>query len=355
MIIINKIISNSIIIISALSLTLILIKIYLKLSSRWEKPFDYPDEKKHSIHKNPVVTSGGIVIFLTIFLFSVSYFLIKKEFELRIFFTWFIFIISAVFGLFDDIYNIRARYKLMFQIFLGILIYLNFKPVLVDIGLIWIPMMRSGVFFTIFYTLLVINSLNFIDGLDGLLAGYLFVYILFALFIYSPSVTLHFHLIVWASILLGFLFFNLYPAKIFLGNSGSNVLGVFLVMNSLRLGSLGGGVYNVYPTLILLSLPITDLTGAFFRRIFNRKSPFYPDKEHLHHKLLNKFKKPRIVFFYFILIESILGVIAYTTRNMNEYIKVSVYGLLFITYIFTLIFILLKKTTCEYNQKDQSH
>ncbi len=350
----NKIILfNSTIIISALILTLILIKIYLSLTKRWKNLLDDPYDKEHSIHKNPIVTSGGIVIFLTIFLFSFFYFLFRKNFEYRVFLTWLTFLMGAVFGLFDDIYNIKVRYKLVFQVILGIIIYLNFKPVLVDIGPVRIPMLKSGVFFTIFYTILVINSLNFIDGMDGLLAGYVFIYIIFGLFIYSPSATLHFHLIVWASALLSFLFFNFYPAKIFLGNSGSNVLGAFIIMNSLRLGNLGGGFYNVYPTLILLSLPITDLTGAFFRRIFKGKSPFYPDKEHLHHHMLEKFKNPRIVFYIFSMIEFLLGIIAYITFDKPQYIKILTYCFLFVIYILILIFVFLKKPTCEYNQKAQ--
>lgn len=353
--IINNIFSNLFIIISAISLTLLLTKIYLKLSHRWEHLFDSPEDKEHAIHRNSVATSGGVIIFFTIFLYSFSFFLRKNIFEYTTVLTWSTYLFAAIFGLFDDIYNIKVRYKLLFQIFLGILVYINFRPVLVDIGLVKISMLKTGIFFTIFYTILVINALNFIDGMDGFLAGYIFIYIVFALLIYNPFFILYFHLIVWGATLLGFLFYNFHPAKIFLGNSGSNVLGLFIVMNSLRLGNLGSGNYDVYSTLIILSIPITDITGAFFRRILRGKSPFYPDKEHLHHKMLNKFKNTRTVFYIFIMIEIILGIIAYITKDRSHFVKILTYIFLFLVYILILIFVFFKKPICEYNQKDQKY
>jgi len=216
-------------------------------------------------------------------------------------------------------------------------------------------MAKTGLFYTIFYTILVMNALNFIDGLDGILASFVFLYIFFGFIIYNPSQTLSFHLLVWGSSILGFLFYNFHPARIFLGNSGSNLLGAFIVVTSLRLGSSGENLYKVYPTLILLALPITDLTGAFFRRVLKGKSPFYPDTEHLHHQMLKKFKDVKYVFLIFIIIESILGIIAYSTKDSSRLIKSLVYLFLFIIYIFTLFSLWFKKSTSECNRKDLSH
>jgi UDP-GlcNAc:undecaprenyl-phosphate GlcNAc-1-phosphate transferase len=160
--------------------------------------------------------------------------------------------------------------------------------------------------FTVFWILGMINAINFIDGLDGLAAGVVAISSLsFFAYSYELSVVHHFDrataptllAAVLAGACIGFLPHNFNPAKIFMGDSGSMLLGLVFSAATVSLtGQLDPnalGYYGLVPTLLplllplaLLAIPLGDLVLAIVRRSRAGQAPWAPDKQHLHHRLL---------------------------------------------------------------------
>ena len=216
-------------------------------------------------------------------------------------------------GIIDDRYELDSLTKLAGQVLAtGIMVTLGGVQV-GQIGLPWAD--RSTFVFgsdlaipvTILFTLLTINALNFIDGLDGLAAG-VTVIAATAFFVYSyhlgqggftnivsPATLLA---AVLAGTCAGFLPHNFYPARVFMGDSGSMVLGLVLSAASITATTSTdpqvylnafGSLPLLLPLLIplsVLALPLIDLLLAVLRRVRRLRSPFAPDKQHLHHRLL---------------------------------------------------------------------
>lgn len=166
---------------------------------------------------------------------------------------------------------------------------------------------ETAVPLTVLLTVVLVNAMNFIDGLDGLAAGVAAIAAL-ATFTYSYqiAVTNHFYratpaaliAAVTAGVCVGFLPHNFNPARLFMGDSGSMLLGLLLaasmtsVTGQVSYGGIAGGA-NALPSLIplavplaVLAVPFVDLALAVIRRTRAGRSPFTPDKMHLHHRLL---------------------------------------------------------------------
>jgi len=141
---------------------------------------------------------------------------------------------------------------------------------------------------TVFFLVGVTNAINLADGLDGLAGGTTFL-CLGALAILSHSsgqlVTAALSL-AFAGAILGFLRFNTFPASIFMGDAGSQLLGYAVGALSLRATQSGTSAVSAATPLLLLALPIMDTLSVMVQRISEGRSPFSPDKNHIHHKLL---------------------------------------------------------------------
>ena len=154
--------------------------------------------------------------------------------------------------------------------------------------------------FTMFWIIGMINTLNFIDGLDGLATGIstIAAFVLFGLG-FGIGGDLFFGsllAIILAGVTIGFLPFNYYPAKIFLGDSGAMFLGFMIGVISILSRA------KVATTLLVLGFPILDLAWVALRRLVQRKSPFKPDRGHLHHRLLDAGLSQRqaVMLLYFV-------------------------------------------------------
>ena len=218
-------------------------------------------------------------------------------------------IICAV-GVIDDKYELDSLTKLAGQVLAtGLMVTLGgVQLAYFPIGSTTVSLGRDlAIPVTIVLALLTINAMNFIDGLDGLAAG-VTVIAASAFFVFSYHLAQdHFTDVTAAPILLsaalagtcaGFLPHNFWPARIFMGDSGSMVVGLVLsaaatssttsadpqAFNS-ALGSLPLALPLLIP-LAVLALPFVDLLLAVIRRVARRRSPFAPDKQHLHHRLL---------------------------------------------------------------------
>jgi UDP-GlcNAc:undecaprenyl-phosphate GlcNAc-1-phosphate transferase len=200
--------------------------------------------------------------------------------------------LAALIGLVDDVLNLRARWQLASQLVLAIGAVLlgitidsianPFGPGQISLDGVW------GVAFTIFWITGMINSINWIDGLDGLSSG-IGLIAAFTLGLISLTVgaglfgqpyvaLLCFAL---AGALLGFLRWNFHPASIFVGTSGVMVIGYALAVLSI-LGSA-----KVVVALLVLGVPIIDTFWNIVRRLASGSSPFTPDRGHVHHRLMD--------------------------------------------------------------------
>lgn len=267
--------------------------------------------RDRDIHTKPTPRWGGVAMWLSIsftFILASKLPLVGRSFghEAQGIFLAATFIVLL--GLLDDRFQLDALTKLAGQaLAAGILL-------LFGIQILWIPFSNGllflppsiGQLLTVVLVIVVINSVNFIDGLDGLASGVVAIAALaFFVFAYALSVVYGFDragapstitaVIIGAC--LGFLPHNVYPAKIFMGDSGSMLLGLLLSTAAITLTGqvdpnaisdqkLGPTFLPLLLPFAVLAIPLADLIMAIIRRLRAGKSPFAPDKEHLHHRVL---------------------------------------------------------------------
>ncbi len=198
-------------------------------------------------------------------------------------------LIAAAIGFIDDARQIRARWQLLGQVGIalvavgcGVQIDAIANPVgpgLIQLGEIF------AVAFSVLWIVGMINSINFIDGLDGLSSGItLIAAATLGLISLTTDLRQPFIAILCfalAGALLGFLRWNFHPASIFLGTSGVMFIGYTLAVLSIL------GTAKVAVALLVLGVPIIDTFWIIVRRLANRRSPFTPDRGHVHHRLLD--------------------------------------------------------------------
>lgn len=253
---------------------------------------DIPDEKRH-IHKAPTPRMGGLAIFLG-FLLSV---LVFANITTQVRGILIGAILIVVVGAIDDVLNLNAWLKFGVQIIAaviavlsGVLINVVSNPLLITsgqaltIGVLSVPV-------TILWIVGVTNSVNLIDGLDGLACGVSTIASLsmlaVSMLVSDANSNVAIILAALCGACLGFLPFNLNPAKIFMGDTGALLLGYILATVSVI------GMFKFYAiiTFILpvlaLAVPLLDTVFAFTRRMLNGQSPFTADRGHFHHRLLD--------------------------------------------------------------------
>jgi UDP-GlcNAc:undecaprenyl-phosphate GlcNAc-1-phosphate transferase len=197
--------------------------------------------------------------------------------------------LAATLGAIDDLFDLRARWQLAGQVGLAVLavalgITIDFVANPFGEGVIRFGLLFS-VGLTIFWIVGMINSINWIDGLDGLSSGIALIAVV-TLGLISLTTQIAQPLIAvlcfaLAGALLGFLRWNFHPATIFLGTSGVQFVGYTLAILSI-LGSA-----KVAVALLVLGVPIIDTFWIIVRRVAEGRSPFSPDRSHIHHRLLD--------------------------------------------------------------------
>ncbi len=284
-------------------------KYYLK-----NKIFDAINER--SSHNVLATRSGGIAIFLTLFLSAIYYYF----YEVEIFDYSLIIPLSLllVVGLYDDIYTVDFKLKLLFQIITAKILIDNGFIIDNFHGFLGIEDLNRIIaqLFSVFIIVAIINSINFIDGIDGLAALVVSLFIVsYEFFSMYDTTYNNLSLIIVASIL-PFLYFNIFSKnKVFLGDSGSLFLGgvvSIMVLNILSNDYVIKEEYDVNKILYVISIlsyPIIDIIRVFCLRIFNGKSPFQADKNHIHHILLDKFKSHIRTSFFIISVSLIITIL----------------------------------------------
>ncbi len=251
---------------------------------------DEPNERK--IHSHPIPRLGGIAIWVSSILAFLSVIMLSY-YPHRSLLSGLFLGSSLIFllGLIDDIYGLEAKFKFTIQItiasivfFLGVKITSIFIPF---IGLVELPAILSFLG-TIAWIVGISNAVNFIDGVDGLAGSVITVSsVTLALIAVAPSDFVSSLIaFILAGSMLGFLTYNFHPAKIFMGDSGA-LFGGFLLATLSILYQMKTPDIKMYVPLLILAVPIIDITFSSLRRILKGTSPFVADSEHIHHKLLH--------------------------------------------------------------------
>lgn len=195
-------------------------------------------------------------------------------------------------GLIDDLRGMRAWVKLAGQVSIAILMYvfefrinLLSNPFGSTIQLTWMSLPA-----TVLWYLAVMNAINLIDGLDGLASGLSLIIslVLFIMALATANSVLGVTSIILAGALIGFLLFNFNPARIFLGDSGSNLVGFLLATFSIMAHVKGQATVALLLPVVALGVPFLDMTLSILRRIASNQPLFSGDRKHIHHLLLQK-------------------------------------------------------------------
>ncbi len=255
-------------------------------------------------HTNKIPVLGGVsiyfVLFFTILVVS-QYLILIIEIERFIQLYYFGFAASILFsvGLIDDVYGLKPRIKLFFQLLASYVLICITDNLIIDsmYGLFGIFKLQPIIScpLTIFIFIVFVNMLNLIDGIDGLASGISIVALAFfgiISFLSNNNVSLILSIAGLGS-LLPFFYYNVYSAKkIFLGDNGSLLLGILLIYLTLDFlsfdttGILLMGNNKILLLMSLFSYPLVDTMRIFIVRILRKKSPFSADKNHIHHHLL---------------------------------------------------------------------
>ena len=319
---------------------------------------DAPTEER-KIHKRSVPTIGGIIIFAgTLFSYALWYSIEDvghydkilqsvREFKLIIATSLILFFV----GVKDDIIGTAPVKKLFAHIIVALILVLMGDIRITSLhgifGVNNIPYWGS-VFLSIFTYVVVVNAFNLIDGVDGLAAGvgFLSCCTFGTWFIFAnefPYAALSFSL---AGALAGFLIFNFSPAKIFMGDSGSLVIGMFVCVLAIRLIEYPILELNKFwihiskPVFAVAALiyPLLDTLRVFIIRALKGHSPFQADRNHLHHKLIDcRFSHAKSV-----LIIYVFTIITIGASLLCYYMKDATLGLitvLFTSFVFLAIVI----------------
>ena len=247
-----------------------------------------------------------------------------------------------VFGIFDDFMDLEWKTQFVFQISVAIVIFIfgirvDYITNLFGDGLIFLNigkyLLPSFAFVTI-WILLMINSMNWIDGIDGLSGGVALIGVLTIFFLsLKPEVNQPPVAIICMALsgaLVGFLIFNFNPARILAGTSGSMFLGFILAALAIFAGT------KIATAALVMSVPIIDALWVIGERIKEGKSIFKSDSRHLHYKLLEIGWSPKRVALFFYTITFLVAVVAVNTRAIGKIITMV---LVVIIMISTLIFI----------------
>ena len=285
------------------------------------KVIDDPKFRKHPaiLHKIPTVRGGGIPLFIGILIPSFL-FLPFEKITITLFIAAFI---SLIVGVIDDKYDLSPYFRFLTNfvsasliVWAGIQISFITNPFggILNFG------MNPGVsfVFTVLWIVWLMNMLNWSKGVDGQMPGIIVIsgVVIGLLSLRFPALD-HYSLIsakigfMLAGASLGFLIFNFYPAKIFPGYGATAIYFLLAVVSILASAKLATAI-------LVMGIPMIDGIFTITRRILSGKSPFWHDRKHLHHLLLELgYTQRRIALFYWI-ISAILGALALVLTSQGK-------------------------------------
>ena len=274
-------------------LTLIFIPPVIFMVKRF-KLFDRPNARKE--HIVPTPTFGGISIFVGMMVSLLFWFKFSNHPSIITFFLSMILLCGV--GIMDDLKDLAARYKLVIEAGVATLLAVSGIRITSFGGLFGINELHiiAQYIITVVTIVGITNAFNLIDGIDGLAGGLGFMSLVTLAMFLTLSKDLNYAIIAFAlaGALLGFLYFNFNPARIFMGDTGSLVLGFVIAVLCVQLMKVNTIlpvpiVPNIYVfTLGIVMIPVFDTLRVFAVRIWRGRSPFSADKTHIHHLITNK-------------------------------------------------------------------
>ncbi len=246
---------------------------------------DKPDQRR--INKTTIPRMGGIVIFIVVMLLIFSFFPDLNSIRLLIVSA----LLISVCGTLDDILTTKWHVKFLFIFIASMFLITYFSPSFSTLKLLGVTLPSPLDYIVLCVFMVgVINSVNLLDGLDGLASG--FSLLVFSMFFVLANILqdelLMVSMAALAGTLLGFLNYNAHPAKIFLGDTGSLLLGFFLLFSSVSISNkLSLDELDLTFAIIVLGVPIIDTLKVMLTRILKKKNPFHPDKTHIHHVIFD--------------------------------------------------------------------
>lgn len=246
---------------------------------------DKPDERK--VHTRLMPRLGGLAIFLAI---VVGYFVSGLHNEQMNSIILGLLLIVAL-GVLDDMYGLTAKFKFIIEIIVASIVVFGSGLVIHFVTLPYFGKIEFGIFgyfITILWIVGVTNAINLIDGLDGLSAGVSIIVLstIGVLAFFGGKTLIFTMVVVTVAATLGFLIYNFYPAKIFMGDTGALLLGYLIAVISLLGLYKSVTLFSFIVPVLILGVPIFDTFFAIVRRVVNKKPISAPDKSHIHHRLL---------------------------------------------------------------------
>ena len=282
---------------------------------------DVPKDDRR-MHNIPIARIGGLAIFIGVIVGVLLFADVSTELRGILFGS----VVIVVMALLDDLIDLKYWIKLIVQIVAaliavssGVVIEVVSNPNIFSSN----PWLILGVFsipITVIWIVAITNSVNFIDGLDGLAVGVSSIsaisMLVIAVLVSEPNVAIIMAALAGGCI--GFLPYNLNPAKIFMGDTGALFIGYILATVSIQ------GLFKFYAIMsfavpfLILGLPIFDFLFAFFRRLLTGKNPMKADRGHVHHRLIDMgFNQKQVVAIMYI-ISGILGLSAVVLAASGE-------------------------------------
>jgi len=297
-----------------------------------KKLFDEPDERK--VHKNVIPTLGGLGIFAGFIIATLMGVPAAITSELQYFAaaTTVIFFL----GIKDDILVLSASKKFIGQLIAaGIII--KFGGIQLTnlhgfLGIYEIPHI-TGMLISLFTIIVITNSFNLIDGVDGLAGslGLMTTLVFGVYFFYAGQLTFAVMAFALAGSTIGFLIYNFSPAKIFMGDTGSLLLGLVNAILVIKFINVAGNPASNFPIeaapaigFSILMIPLFDTLRVFGLRILDRRSPFSPDRTHVHHFLLDLGLSHRMVTITCVLVNISFISLAFVLRNLGTTVVIGI-------------------------------
>ncbi|MCB2179917.1 undecaprenyl/decaprenyl-phosphate alpha-N-acetylglucosaminyl 1-phosphate transferase [bacterium] len=323
---------NSKIILFLISITTALVLSFFSILITTKLGFlDKPNIEKHKTHHVPVPLAGGIALFTSLVFVSAIYrfnFSPVSNIYLAIGFG-----IIFVTGLLDDIFIFSAAAKLIGQIIGSIFIILGgistsiFGGTFLDWG------------FTLFWLVGIINAFNFLDGADGMIleTGIILSGALIVFTQLSAQFELQTYVLSLFGILLGLLYFNIRPAKMFMGDSGSQTLGLLLAILTLQYNPLGHDRTSSWITpIVMMAMPIFDVTLVVYSRL-RRHLPIYRSGlDHTYHRLLQHGLTDKLANTLITVLVFLSTILAYGALKANRIVAYLIFGGLIATSIYVI-------------------
>lgn len=307
----------------------------LRLAAERFQVMDLPGGRK--VHEHPIPRVGGLA-FAVGACASIAWWGARDATTFSVLVGC---VIIVAFGVWDDRVDLSYRTKLVGQILaamavvIGGDIWFTTLPFLPDVEVpAWV-----GALVTIVFLVGVSNAVNLTDGLDGLAGGLSFLTlsgIAYLAFLANDSVVLTLT-VPFLGALLGFLRYNTYPARIFMGDGGSQLLGFMMGVLAILLTDSSRGPFSPSLALFLLGLPFLDTLGVTGQRLAEGRSPFVGDRAHIHHKLLRTgLTHYEAVTVIYLIQASMLGV-AYLLRWQSDTLILPLYLALAISVLLLFI------------------